>query len=231
MNVLWLFFMIVIFCIYILIGLHITDGIDSFIQTLLTWVIYTLMCTTFLNVFLLGYFWSVVYNKRGPTGLRGPIGEKGPLGVEGKCELDLVEAYLIKELMQYIDDMYHSKKNRHILNQNTYTIPCRYVNNKIAVMAGSRQYKTIYKNLYVSYNPQLYGTDNFNTDTQQSDTKPIQSIISYLKNIWRQWFNLIYDATTIPGEWFNNPSPNAYETYKWKTGVTNPFIEIRKYDV
>lgn len=231
MNVLWLFFMIVIFCIYILIGLHITDGIDSFIQTLLTWVIYTLMCTTFLNVFLLGYFWSVVYNKRGPTGLRGPIGERGPLGIEGKCELDLVEAYLIKELMQYIDDMYYSKKNRHILNQNTYTIPCRYVNNKIAVMAGSRQYKTIYKNLYVSYNPQLYGTDNFNTDTQQTDTKPIQSIISYLKNIWRQWFNLIYDATTIPGEWFNNPSPNADETYKWKTGVTNPFIEIRKYDV
>ena len=180
MNVLWLFFILVLFCIYILIGLHITDGIESFIQTLLTWVIYTLMCTTILNVFLLGYFWAVVHNKRGPTGLRGPIGERGLLGIEGKCEIDLVEAYLIKELMQYIDDLYYAQKSRHILNQTSYTIPCTYVNNKIAVMSGSRQYKTIYKNLYVNYNPALYETANFNTDTQQTDTKPIQSIISYL---------------------------------------------------
>ena len=194
MNVLWLFFILVLFCIYILIGLHITDGIESFIQTLLTWVIYTLMCTTILNVFLLGYFWAVVHNKRGPTGLRGPIGERGQLGLKGKCELDLVEAYLIKELMQFIDDLYYAEKSKHILNQNTYTIPCSYVNNKIAVMAGSRQYKTIYKNLYINYSPKLYDTSNFNTDTQQTDTKPIQSIISYLKNIWREWFNLIYES-------------------------------------
>jgi hypothetical protein len=229
MNVLWLFFILVLFCIYILIGLHITDGIESFIQTLLTWVIYTLMCTTIFNVFLLGYFWAVVHNKRGPTGLRGPIGERGLLGIEGKCEIDLVEAYLIKELMQYIDDLYYAQKSRHILNQTSYTIPCTYVNNKIAVMSGSRQYKTIYKNLYVNYNPTLYETANFNTDTQQTDTKPIQSIISYLKNIWKQWFNLIYNATTVPGQWFNDPSPDADEDYKWSGA--NPFIEIRKYDV
>ena len=229
MNAIWIFFIIVLFCLYILIGLHITDGIESFIQTLLTWIIYTIMCSTLLNVFLLGYFWSVVHNKKGPTGLRGPIGERGPIGIEGKCELDLVEAYLIKELMKFIDDLYFAEKSRHILNNTTYTIPCTYVNNKIAVMAGSRQYKTIYKNLYVNYNKTLYGTSTFNTDTQQTDTKPIQSIISYLKNIWREWFNLIYNATTIPGEWFNDSSPDADENYKWSG--TDPFIEIRKYDI
>jgi hypothetical protein len=230
MNELWIFFILVIFCIYVLLGLHITAGIDSFIQILLTWIIYTIMCSTFLNVFLLGYFWSVVHNKRGPTGLRGPMGERGQLGLEGKCALDLVEAYLIKELMQFIDDLYYAGKSKRILNQTTYTIPCTYVNNKIAVMAGSRQYKTIYKNLYINYKPELYDTPEFNTDTQQTDTKPIQTIISYLKNIWREWFNLIYNATAIPGEWFNDPSLDADENYNW-LGNVNPFDEIRKYDV
>jgi hypothetical protein len=229
MNALWIFFIIVLFCMYVLIGLHITDGSDSFIKTFLTWIIYTVMCSTFVNVFLLGYFWSVVHNKRGPTGLRGPIGERGPIGLEGKCSLDLVEAYLIKELMQYIDDLYFAQTNKHILNETTYTIPCTYVNNKIAVMAGSKQYKTIYKNLYINSNPTLYNRENFNTDTQQTDTKPIQSIISYLKKIWKEWFNLIYSATSTPGEWFNDPTPDADESYKW-VGA-NPFLEIRKYDI
>ena len=212
---------------YILFGLHITSGIDSFTQSVLTWIIYTVMCSTFINVFLLGYFWAVVHKKTGPTGLRGPIGERGSIGLEGKCELDLVEVYLIKELIQHIDDLYFAKTNYHILNTDTYTVPCTYLNNKIAVMSASRQYKTIYKNLYISYNSKLYDTPNFNTDTQQTDTKPISSIVYYLKNIWKEWFNLIYDATTIPGDWFNDQY--ADEEYSWVG--SDPFLEIRKYDV
>jgi hypothetical protein len=180
-----------------------------------------------MNVFLLGYFWGVVHKKRGPTGIRGPIGEKGSIGIKGKCELDLVEAYLIKELMQHIDTLYFAKTNYHLINTDNYTTPCKYLNNKIAVMSGSRQYKTIYKNLYITYNPKLYDTENFNTETQQTDTKPISSIIYYLKNIWTEWFNLIYSATSTPGDWFNDEY--ADEDYSWVG--TNPFIEIRKYDV
>lgn len=227
MNALWIFFIIVLFCMYILIGLHVTSQCNSFIQTILTWIIYTIMCSTFANVFLLAYFWGVVNKKTGPTGLRGPIGEKGLIGLKGKCELDLVEAYLIKELMQNIDDLFFAKNNYHIINTDNYTTPCAYLNNKIAVMAGSRQYKTIYKNLYISYNPKLYDTPEFNTDMQQTDTKPIGSIIYYLKNIWKDWFNLIYNATSPPGDWFTDQY--ADEDYTWSG--TDPFLEIRKYDV
>jgi hypothetical protein len=57
MKALWIFLILIVFCIYVLIGLHITEGLESGVQVVLSWVIYTLMCTTFLNVFILGYFW------------------------------------------------------------------------------------------------------------------------------------------------------------------------------
>jgi len=227
MNVLWIFYILVLFCIYILLGLHITEGIDSFVQIALTWVIYTIMWSTFINIFLLGYFWDVVRDKRGPTGLRGISGEKGPDGITGKCAIDLVEAYLIKELLSHINELYKSRSNQSILDETYYTVPCKYLNNKIAVMAGSRQYKVIYKNLYVDYNASLYDKADFSDTVLQTDTKPIISIINYLKSIWTVWFNLIYDATSAPGTWFLDEYGD--EDYTWSGA--DPFTEIRKYDV
>ena len=148
MKALWIFFTIIIFCIYVLLGLYITEGIELFFQLLLTWVIYTIMCTTFLNVFTLGYFWSVVRNKIGPTGLRGPSGENGKVGIEGTCGIDASQAYLIKALNDYIDGLYYSKTNTHILNTETQKFSNQnYLNNKISVIAGSRQYKILIANL------------------------------------------------------------------------------------
>ena len=208
MKALWIFFTLIIFCIYVLLGLYITEGIESSIQVILTWVIYTVMCTTFLNVFILGYFWSVIRNKKGPTGLRGPSGETGTVGIEGTCSIDATEAYLIKILNEYIDGLYYSKTNTHILNDDKSKLPCSYLNNKIGVTAGSRQYKIIVANL-------------------AKDNKPIINIINYLKSIWKQWFDLLYDATDTPGIWFTDEFGD--EEYEWVG--TNPFIEIRKYDI
>ena len=110
MNVLWIFFILVFFCIYILLGLYITEGIKSTTIVLLTWVIYTIMCSTFLNVFLLGFFWAVVQKKRGPTGLRGPSGETGIVGIEGSCSITVAENFLIKMLTEHLDSLYYKKK-------------------------------------------------------------------------------------------------------------------------
>ena len=209
MKALWIFFTIIIFCIYVLLGLYITEGIELFFQLLLTWVIYTIMCTTFLNVFTLGYFWSVVRNKIGPTGLRGPSGENGKVGIEGTCGIDASQAYLIKALNDYIDGLYYSKTNTHILNTETQKFSNQnYLNNKISVIAGSRQYKILIANL-------------------SKDNKPVINLINYLKSIWKQWFDMIYDATDNQGAWFIDKF--ADEDYNWVG--TDPFIEIRKYDV
>ena len=208
MKALWIFFTMVMFCLYILIGLYITDGIESFVQIALTWLIYTILCTTFLNVFALGYFWSVIRNKKGPTGLRGQPGERGKIGLKGVCSMDTTEAYLMKALTQNIDNLYFAKTNTHIMDETTYMIPNNYISNKISTMAGSRQYKVIYANLSKS-------------------GRPLINVINYLNEIMTVWFNLIYEATAIKGEWFKDEY--ADEDYDWLG--TNPFIEIKKYDI
>jgi hypothetical protein len=208
MKALWIFCALIILCVYVLLGLYITEGIESFPQLILSWVIYTIMCTTFLNVFILGYFWSVVRNKKGPTGIRGPVGENGKIGLEGNCGIDATQAFLIKALNDYIDGLYYSKTNTHILNEDKSKLPCIYLNNKIQVQAGSRQYKVLIANL-------------------SKDDKPIINLVNYLKSIWKQWFDMIYDATDQPGAWFIDEF--ADEEYSWVG--TDPFIEIRKYDI
>ena len=209
MKALWIFLILIVFCIYVLIGLHITDGLESSVQVVLSWVIYTLMCTTFLNVFILGYFWSVIREKKGPTGLRGPSGENGKIGLKGTCSIDATEAFLIKTLNEYIDGLYFSKTNKHIVNDDTQKFPCKYLNNKIQSMAGSKQYKVVIANL-------------------AKDNKPVNNIVNYIKNIWSKWFELIYNSTNTLGAWFEDEY--ADEEYEWSQNK-NPFDEIKKYDI
>ena len=209
MKALWLFVFLIIFCIYVLFGLYLTENTDSLIQLILTWVIYTILWTTFINVFLLGYFWSVVKDKTGPVGLRGPLGERGKVGVEGQCSITAGQAYCMKALNDYIDELYKSKSGKSILDEELQKFPNNYLNNKISVMAGSRQYQVLLANL-------------------SSDNKPIDNLINYLKSIWSKWFDLIYNGTDVTGVWFTDVY--ADEQYNW-IGETKPFDEIKKYDI
>lgn len=209
MKALWILFILIIFCLYILIGLYITEGIDSSVTLAFTWVLYTIMCFSFLNIFVLAYFWSVVKDKKGATGLRGPSGENGYIGLKGTCSIDESELYLIKILSEYLDSLYNSKTQKSILNVNNNNLPINnYLSNKLSVISGSRQYKIVVANL-------------------TKDGKPIINIINYLKSIWKQWFDLLYDATSTPGSWFEDEY--ADENDDWVG--TDPFLEIRKYDV
>ena len=185
-------------------GLHFAEGLDSTIQIVLTWVTYTLLWATFINVFVLGYFWSVVRNKSGPTGIRGPAGETGIIGLEGTCDISAPQSICIDALTKYIDALYFAKTQTHILNDETKRFPCNYLNNKISQMSGSKQYIVIIENVAVA------------------------NIINYLKSIWVVWFELIYDATEQPGVWFNDEY--ADENYEWHNSA-NPFDEIKKYDI
>jgi hypothetical protein len=208
MKALWLFVFLIVFCVYVLYGLYLTENADSLSQIILTWVIYTILWTTFINVFLLGYFWSVVRNKSGPVGLRGPSGERGKVGIKGQCSITAAQAYCIKALNEYIDKLYSDKKGQNILDENLQTFPNNYLNDKIIQMAGSRQYQVILGNL-------------------SNDNKPIENIINYLKSIWYKWFELIYKSTDVEGAWFKDEYGD--EDYNW-VGA-NPFLEIRKYDI
>ena len=106
MNIYWIFFTIVLFCIYVLFGLHITEGLETLAQQILTWVIYTILWGTFINIFTLGYFWSVIREKTGPYGLRGPEGETGGEGIKGECSITASQAYCMKSINDYINELY-----------------------------------------------------------------------------------------------------------------------------
>jgi hypothetical protein len=154
---------------------------------------------------MLGYFWSTVRKKRGPTGVRGPEGEDGKQGIEGSCSITSAQAVLLQQLTSYIDGLYSDKTGKSILNQELQKFPCTYLNNKIKTQAGSRQYNVI-------------------VATLSNQNKPVIDIINYVKSIWKVWFDLIYNANP---KWFEDEY--ADEDYSW-TGE-NPFTEIKKYDI
>jgi hypothetical protein len=212
MNIYWIFITLFLFCIYILFGLHVTKGLDSTSHIILTWVIYTILWITALNIFTIGYFWSVIMKKTGPYGIRGPIGEMGKQGMDGTCSISAAKLYSMKKLNDYINDLYKAKTNTDLLNQDTQTFPCKYLNEKIQTLAGSRQYNTIVSDL-------------------SNDNKNLDNIINYLKNIWKTWFDLIYNATSVPGIWFTDEfgDETGGSDYEWVGN--NPFDEIKKYDV
>ena len=209
MNVLWIFLAIIVFCIYVLFGLHVTEGLETTVQKVLGWAVYTIIWVVFLNVFILGFFWSVIRTKTGPYGLRGPEGETGTIGVKGECSITASQAYCMQQQTQYINSLYKELTNTNILNEETQKFPCTYLNEKIQKIAGSRQYQIIIANL-------------------SNDNKGIDSIVNYLKSIWKQWFDLLYNATSNPGVWFTDEFGD--ENYEW-LGGKNPFDEIKKYDV
>ncbi len=208
MSIGWIYLAILAFCLYIYFGLHITENLETFVQKILGWIIYTLLWITFLNVFTISYFWSVVRNKTGPYGIRGPEGDQGSIGMQGECGQDMLDALCMQMLNHYINDLYKKKTNTSILNEETQKFPCTYLNEKVKALATSRQFEIINGNL-------------------SNDDKPSANLINYLKSIWHSWFELIYNATSPLGAWFNDEFGD--EQYNWVG--TNPFIEIKKYDV
>jgi hypothetical protein len=205
MSIFWIFFFLVAFCVYILFGLYITEGQTKISILAFTWIIYTCLWMTFANVFLLGYFWSTIRKKRGPTGIRGPSGEDGEQGIEGSCSITSAQSIVMQQLNTFIDDLYKAKTGKSILNLETQKFPNTYLNNKIATQAGSRQF-------------------NVTIATLSSQNKPVIDLVNYMKSIWKIWFDLLYNANY---EWFIDEYGD--EDYSWTD--SNPFIEIRKYDI
>lgn len=205
MGLLLIFVVLILLCIYVFFGLYLTEGITDFKITIGTWIIYTCLWITMGTVFLLAYFWGTLRTKTGPYGIRGISGERGEEGIEGTCSLTATQAEVIKQINELIEDLYKAQTGQSILNQETQAFTNNYLTNKISTIAGSKQYKIMY------------------TEASVLNKTP-QQIINYIKGVWREWFNLLYNASP---NWFLDKY--ADEDYSW--GGDNPFIEIRKYDM
>lgn len=205
MGIFWIFFFLILLCIYVLFGLYLTEGISDFKTTAGTWLIYTCLWITVGTVFLLAYFWGTLRTKAGPYGVRGVSGERGEQGLDGTCSLTATQSEAIKQINELIDALYKEKTGNSMLNQETQAFTNNYLTNKISTISGSKQYKIMY------------------TEASALGKTP-QEVINYVKGIWKEWFNHIYNSEPA---WFQDKY--ADEDYSW--GSTNPYTEIKKYDM
>ena len=205
MGIFWLFFGLILLCIYVLCGLYVSEGIDSTTSYIFTWVIYSCLWLVVSNVFILAYFWGTIRLKTGPYGIRGMSGEQGEQGIEGSCGVSATQSEGIRQINQLIDGLYNDKTGKNILREDTQTFPNNYLSNKIASISGSKQYKVMF------------------LEASTLD-KTSQEVINYIKGIWKTWFELLYTGNP---EWFTDTYGD--EDYTW-TG-SNPFDEIKKYDM
>ena len=181
MGISWIFFFLILLCAYVLFGLYLTDGITDFKTNSMTWIIYTCLWITVGTIFLLAYFWGTIRTKTGPYGIRGISGERGEKGIDGTCSVTATQSEAIKQINELIDGLYQMKTGNSMLNQETQAFINNYLTNKIATIAGSKQYKIMY------------------TEASALNKTP-QEVINYVKGIWKEWFNLLYIANP---QWFH----------------------------
>lgn len=207
-----LFAIVVAICIYVFIGLYITNGIENIKMLFLVWGAYTLLSFTLLTVLMVGLFWSVVRKKTGMTGVRGIIGDRGKTGPRGVCSLDSSQNYTIKTLTLHLDTIFQQTSNNSnvsIIDSTSNRLINNYLNRKISDMATSHQL-------------------NMLVNVSTTNKIPVVQLVNYLKEVWTIWFNLIYSSGGK--DWFLTPT--ADENGPWLDNTTlNPFDEIRKYDV
>ena len=206
-----LFLGILGFAIYILIGIHIISKLESTVLCVIYWIAYTILVITVVNIFLLGYFWAVIRKKTGPYGVRGPVGDIGLGGDKGSCSIDSNQSFAIQRITSQLDKLFKDRKqdtNTTMLKDSLEPIN-DYLNDKINNMISSNQYKTT-------------------IDYMTTQNIPIEGFYTYLSNIWSIWFDLLYKSTSNGGDWFLDQY--ADENYEFSS-ETNPFDEIRKYDI
>ncbi len=206
----WTLLLIFAFCIYILCGLHIAEGVNGGIKYMLTWGMYSALCFTFINILFILYIWSVIRVKTGPPGIRGIIGDRGNQGTSGKCSIDANQFLAIQSISKTIDKLYGSKPENNgesIYDPILNTFSNIYLTNKIKRMCTSNQFAVVIE-VFVN------------------EHRSINNFFDYLTQIWTEWFELLWQYGGI--EWFKDPYGD--ENFEWIDGV-NPFDEIRKYDI
>lgn len=213
--------------IFIFIGLNLSDTIENSTQYILFWVVYSLVTMSFLNVFLLSYFWSIIRKKTGPPGIRGPKGNFGNRGYLGKCKMNSSNAICMTEINLMLNDLFQKEdkqkidnkrlninfnKNNDVVTEKPKSIITKdnllingFMRRKISTICNSIQFDIL-------------------NETLVTEGKGPKYLIDYLKNIIKDWFYLIYNQNS---NWFIDP--DATQRYDWKS--KNPFNEIKKYDI
>jgi len=201
------------FIIALFIGLKLSETITHPIMFLLFWILYLITILSILNVISSGIFFMVLRYKKGPPGISGemgPVGEKGdPARCEETCKEDLCQKIILDKLTYEFNNLI----NKHDRKESTrpLIINNSFVKETIKRMCHSPQFKEV------------------------SRIKDSSQILEYLGQIWIIWINLLFDADSSSDKsrfktWLEtHGADNEWEAIS--INKTNPFDEIKKYDV
>ena len=229
----YIILLLFIVMITIFIGLHLSKGINNSTLMVLFWIIYSLVSATFFNVFLLGYFWSIVRKKTGPTGIRGIKGDIGEMGIIGKCVGNSNQNIAVFQIIEHLDKVHKLNLNKLGLDSknpkysilkkdNNLQLINNYMNKKIRTMVFSNQFESLLEVLPLDLMHKHNNESESNTNSKKQLS--LNYLISYLQQIVGEWYHIIYKSKS---DWFYN----KYDDMKADWNNDDPFIEIRKYDV
>ena len=179
-----IFLGILVFMIYIYAGLRVSEDIENNYYLMVYWIAYALLGFTILNVIMLGNFWGVLVNKKGPPGPPGPIGMDGDRGLPGKCAMDHNVAYTMKNVKEAIVNTilkkYPDTHPTDIVNMDTMKLKNNYFNDKIERIVGSKQYEILLS---------VPETNDANPDGEKrlSFGKSLDELTGYLVGVVTLW--------------------------------------------
>jgi hypothetical protein len=178
------------------VGMQLSNEIEDFTLYYLFWLLYIITIATFINIFLVANYYISMKDKTGPQGKVGPSGDRGDSGETGLCDPTCRDSICENQILELISDEL-KKKNQGVAVRFNNT----YIKSKVRQMCASPEFRQL-----APYNGP-------------------QNLINYLKDIWKLWLDLLYDAggmkyfEVIGGE----------TEFEWVK--ENPFTELKKYDV
>lgn len=198
-----LFFIIVGLMLAIVLGINLSSTIEDTIQYFLFWLMYVVSIGTFINIGLSIYYYILIKDKSGPRGPRGERGNKGDNGNIGQCDsncrTDICENGILNSIVDIIQKKELENGNASDFTKND--LRNVYIKEKIKTMCQSPQFKQL-----IPY-------------------KGANNLINYLKEIWSQIIENIYNSGGI----------NYFKTIgaenDWDWVENNPWNEFKKYDV
>jgi len=198
MNPLYIFLLGAIgIIIAIGVGLELSKGIEEFVIYLLFWMLYIVTIATFINIILVLNYYLSMKDKTGLPGQQGPMGDLGDKGDSGLCDPACRDSICEKTIM----DMLQTELKNKTRGSDTVRFNNLYIKSKVSQMCKSDEFK------------------------QLSPYNGAYNLINYIKDIWKIWFDMLYEAGG--SKYFQNIS--AETEFEWLDN--NPFFEIKKYDI
>jgi len=180
------------------VGLELSKGIEEFVIYLLFWMLYIVTIATFINIILVINYYLKMKDKTGIPGLPGDTGDQGDSGDAGLCDPKCRDSVCENQILEMLNTELKKREN----NKNaTVRFNNIYIKSKVRQMCASDEFKQVAPN---------NGPYN---------------LINYLKDIWKIWFDKLYEEGGI--KYFENIS--AETEFEWLND--NPFFELKKYDV